>query len=669
MKSEEGHRPKALEQENRELRRANETLCKAAALNPSPFLPCYGLIRDSNVARCLEAGVPRVQHRASAALSRFAVGVLGVRRPCGVASTGARGWLNQCLHFPLPQLKSGQAISRGSRQVSKTTPNCQSVVAPRQKTRHSVPSVSALLLLSFATFLLCGASTFNLGHAATQADLQLGKALPGAPCRIGKEHYPDDWTKIEERTWKIICEGGPANFNKCLSDPLDPKRPNHDCRWREKNRILSRDFLKVILFHEPFRSAIPVQGVIISGAHFDKGIDLNDGVIERPLKLDRALFGGSVELKRLHATKQVYLADSHFTAGLFMPFSSFGSLVSIYNSDVSGRLDMTSAKISGDLDMQYVNLKGHHYQDDGLLVMNRISVDGELAMHGGTFREVDLRLAEIDQILDLSCANFIKLDLSGTTVGGELRLWQAQHACSTTWIGDVRREDDDREGAPARLLLQNTTVALLQDSQSAWPSALELDGFSYDGFGGFEQNQSERPYDRPIGWFVDWLGRDTTYSAQPFQHLAGLFKQAGRNDIADKLLVASREGERGEYTARQFRWWFLSGLRIFVGYGYGFGYFLALAWVFVMSIIGTTFLYISKEWKEADNEWVADGEGPKWLELWFYSVDMLLPVIRLYDGHYRIDLATWVRYYFGIHKIVGYVLVFFIVVGLTNLTE
>ena len=42
-----------------------------------------------------------------------------------------------------------------------------------------------------------------------------------------------------------------------------------------------------------------------------------------------------------------------------------------------------------------------------------------------------------------------------------------------------------------------------------------------------------------------------------------------------------------------------------------------------------------------------------------YSLDMLLPIIKLRDMHYEIDLSGWARYYFYAHKLAGYVLVGF----------
>ena len=103
-----------------------------------------------------------------------------------------------------------------------------------------------------------------------------------------------------------------------------------------------------------------------------------------------------------------------------------------------------------------------------------------------------------------------------------------------------------------------------------------------------------------------------------------------------------------------------------IGYGYGLGYFQALRWVLGIVLLGAFFLRIYEESYIKKTE---TGNRKERLGLW-YSLDMLLPVIRLRQEHYEVDLETqWVRIYFYIHKMIGYVLIFFVIAGLTDLTE
>jgi hypothetical protein len=46
-----------------------------------------------------------------------------------------------------------------------------------------------------------------------------------------------------------------------------------------------------------------------------------------------------------------------------------------------------------------------------------------------------------------------------------------------------------------------------------------------------------------------------------------------------------------------------------------------------------------------------------------------LPIIKLRDAHYKIDLVGLPRYYFYGHKVAGYVLASFLIAGLSGLTK
>jgi hypothetical protein len=52
-----------------------------------------------------------------------------------------------------------------------------------------------------------------------------------------------------------------------------------------------------------------------------------------------------------------------------------------------------------------------------------------------------------------------------------------------------------------------------------------------------------------------------------------------------------------------------------------------------------------------------------------YSFDLLLPIIRLRDSHYAIELKAPARYYFYFHKIMGYLLASFLIAGVSGLTK
>ena len=165
-------------------------------------------------------------------------------------------------------------------------------------TKEQTHRLNALVLVGV---LLAFASVVHAERTNMPEERNFGMALPGEKCRVPP--LPK-WTEPEKWAWIEICEGRIANFNKHLNEELDPRNPAHDGKWSD-DRILSSRFLETILLHEPFRSAIPRQGVRIFGAYFPDEINLTDASIERPLMVDRSRFKSQVDMFRLR-TPAVY---------------------------------------------------------------------------------------------------------------------------------------------------------------------------------------------------------------------------------------------------------------------------------------------------------------------------------------------------------------------------
>ncbi len=83
---------------------------------------------------------------------------------------------------------------------------------------------------------------------------------------------PDEsWSEPERWAWAEIRVGRIADFH-ARHGKLDPKEPEG---WDE-TRKLSQAFLESILVREPFKGAVPRQGVRIVGAWFEEPIGLEN---------------------------------------------------------------------------------------------------------------------------------------------------------------------------------------------------------------------------------------------------------------------------------------------------------------------------------------------------------------------------------------------------------
>jgi hypothetical protein len=52
-----------------------------------------------------------------------------------------------------------------------------------------------------------------------------------------------------------------------------------------------------------------------------------------------------------------------------------------------------------------------------------------------------------------------------------------------------------------------------------------------------------------------------------------------------------------------------------------------------------------------------------------YSFDMLLPLVRLDERHYKIEIHGWPRYYFYFHKLVGWGLGLMVVAAVSGIAK
>ena len=555
--------------------------------------------------------------------------------------------------------------------------------------------------------------------------LKYGMALPGEKCRVEPLR---GWTEPEKWVWGEICAGRNADFNKRLGEKLDPRNPKHNKKWMDGRRKLSSSFLRTILLNEPFRSAIPHRGVWIIAAYFKDEIDLRDASIQRLLALHSSLFNSPVNMSRFKTTKFISFTGSRFEGALEMDSATIGGSLLMRNAEfkqallrgskVGGQLLMDGSKFKGKINMDSVTIGGSLHMRDaefkeirlrgskvggqlsmlgskfkGKLNMDSVTIGGILLMQNAEFKEIRLRgskvggqlsmlgsefedtfnmgsasikgslllrnakfyksarltFLSVGSILDARGATLRGLDLSGTQIEGELLFGLGEGGKKTEWKGSF-----------PKFTLRNARVGALQDTEDSWPDNLEreFDGFIYQRLGGLGMNEKETPYERSSEWFIDWLAKDKTYSPQPYLQLAGVLRTAGYEYKADDVLYASRERELRDSKTSPRKWRVLSVLKVTIGYGYGFRYFRLLYWVLGLLVIGTLLLFINLE---------KDNDGKK-IGFW-YSLDMLLPVIKLREKHYKMDLQTPVKYYFYFHQIMGYLLIFFLIAGLSGIME
>ena len=280
--------------------------------------------------------------------------------------------------------------------------------------------------------------------------------------------------------------------------------------------------------------------------------------------------------------------------------------------------------------------------------MDSLQVRESLLMRNTEVRAanpVKLIFAQIGGHFDLRGSTLTSLDLTGTRIRGEFNLGSGKQT-AIRW----RRK--------SKLTLCNTKVGVLQDFSEAWPDSLELDGFSYACLGGLAGNGTKSIANRQLSWIKEWLEKDETYSSQSYTQLSKILDEAGYKTKAKDVLFTGKERERGK--ARGLNWLNLTLQYLLIGYGYRFYY--TSFWVVALCLSGLFILL-------ATGQRMAECTTFGWVDSIFYSLDMLLPIVKLDESHYAIKLVGFARYYFYIHILLGYVLASFLIAGLSGLTK
>jgi uncharacterized protein YjbI with pentapeptide repeats len=325
-----------------------------------------------------------------------------------------------------------------------------------------------------------------------------------------------------------------------------------------------------------------------------------------------------VDLRGAHVSRLFSLIGSKVSGPLIMSSLRVGSDLLMYgkadfneialsNASVGGQLSLAGSKVTGTLDCS------------SLEVAQDVNMKG--AVFGGP---ANLRAAKIRGDLIVSNGNFQHdVDLTGAEIGGALHLDSAQ------WSPDVT------------LRLSDAKVDRIPCLADGWPGKLDVNGFTYRFAGTSDQ-------------YKTWFRRADHYEPQAYEQLASVVQNQGKSSLATEIRYSGREAERQEAKDGWRIWLAISNWVI----GYGYYPERAICWAFLITLVGACVMQ-------------ATGEGPR-NGMPFglaYSFDMLLPIIRLRDKHYQIDLQTWGRYYFYVHKILGFAIASFLIAGLSGLTK
>ncbi len=375
---------------------------------------------------------------------------------------------------------------------------------------------------------------------------------------------------------------------------------------------------------------LQMTGASIGGPADLRGIKIGqdllmDGAGFRSIAMPDADIGYNLRLDGARVAEAFSMPSGHIGHTLSMgKLGSFNGAVDLGYAHIDGGVKLTGSNLAAGVDL------------NGAVIGQDLSVT-EGAVISGLLR---MTFARVGTNVDLTGGSFDSVDLTGTIIGAEIRLASRGYA-AIAWR------------PAAKLVLRNVGAKALQDLPDAWPTTVDLEGFNYQQLGGYRESESNDVAARSAQSFIDWLAKQPKYSPQPYRTLAEVLRGAGFPDKAKQVLYA---GALREWRGLSGLAWFWQGLRWAI---IGFGLYpqRSAIWLLVLVPLGALIVGFEPQVRL---------RRMRLVDRLIYSLDALLPFVTLRQEHSAFDLQAWPKYYLYFHKVMGYVLIGFLLSALTG---
>lgn len=368
---------------------------------------------------------------------------------------------------------------------------------------------------------------------------------------------------------------------------------------------------------------------------FEREVSFIDAITGSAI-LNGSRFRNGLIADRMQIRGSLYLTD-------YTTFS--GGTVKLNGTVIKGQLDARRAVFRSPVQAERLSVQGSAFLNDGAVFVE----------------PVFLHEANIGLNLDVSGSTFKKeLELNGSKIRGALIL-----------TSNDRESSIPKWEEEAQFILSNVEVKIVHDAPSAWCRqgdcathgfvSTDLTNFVYAVGGSVEARQAKDPLSsRELDWYLSWInssmGQQDRFNPQPYRQLANVLRSSGDPGKADRVLY---ELQNYELSAANTPWQrkFILWLKwLFIGYGYE--NWRSLIPLVIVIAAGAFFCRFAEEL--ADKSWID--------KLW-YSIDRAVPVIDFGTDDIVVTSNEYIRLYFQIHKLLGFVLISFLIAGLSGFAK
>jgi hypothetical protein len=453
-------------------------------------------------------------------------------------------------------------------------------------------------------------------------------------------------------------------------------------------------FIKGIFF---LRNAAAEGLISFMDAQIDVGLECENGTFANP-QSDVESSGLALNGVRAKIKGGVHFRNGFFAEGL----------VDIWGAQIDGILDCTkgtfknpelgNVKSSGmALNAGGAWVKGNvslseGFVAEGLVNLLSAQIDGILDCTGGSFKNPASAKQPSDRVLNAENAvikgpvffryGFVaegQVNLLGAQVGGDLECHNASFNSLVMQRMTIKRTFywlNINKSQKTELVLLNTAAGALSDAAESWPTAgnLSLDGFTYGRIAGGPNDGKRR---------LDWIGRQKSFSAQPYRQLAKILRDEGDDDGARRVIYEMEKRKHQDGKRRRLSKFWNPVFRWTIGYGIYPR--RALWWLLLLVVLGWgiyrlgyTAEAMTPTNKETYDELHKTKQLPPHYQRFYasiYSAENSFPLVNLGQRELwtpdpnREGLASFLRLFRWAQIVLGWVLATFFVAGVTGIAR
>ncbi|HTB10009.1 MAG TPA: hypothetical protein VK752_00485 [Bryobacteraceae bacterium] len=423
-------------------------------------------------------------------------------------------------------------------------------------------------------------------------------------------------------------------------------------------------------------------GLHLAGAEIGGLLKFNQGKIEGGVDCARAICKAGLELTERFECQGVFALAAARVTGYLMADGATITVTrdtairgnglqvqgnaSFKGANITGTVRLRNADLSGDLDFSGAKI---HALDGKAMRVTASTIKGSLFLRNGFVANGGVRLsrARISGGLDFDGAAIVSsnpdvlaIEAHGLEVQGAMIFRDIQQPSLGT------------------ISFNHARVGRLEDDRQSWQAfQYRINGFEFRACEQLRAAVVETIRSTPpmtLGQRIEWLRDQPDWSVEPYEHIARIFRGAGYEEEAQKVLI-----EKHRQLRKQGRLSRLASLKNWLlDYLLGFGYrtWRPLIPMMVMLAVGS---WVFEKAFDAQ-VLVPKDKAPSTTEFnrYAYSVDAFVPLINLKQREAFIYVAapsgspapaTWFQGYFWFHTALGWILTTLAAAGLTGLVK